>query len=364
MKSKEQLLITKDGIININFLSNNTQIFIIANYQINNTDYIISCNMNDLININCKFNQYNSINEIYKELLSFFNSKINNIEINYSEEILALQLNDFIKEETITLYLYKTLSVKRAFTTHNNKLIPITNNILNTSITNQINLNTDHSNYCSSNTLLPYIYVLLYILSITLIITLSLLCINYRDSSYSNEPSLIASRKEMTMISNWINPNYSFNYVLLYRASRDGDLSKDFHRYCDERGPTVTLVSSVDGWRFGGFTETNWTANSGPAFHESPKAFIFSLNLMKKYPPQSGRASILCKYAKGPTFGYGYDFSVENHSLSEESSCSAPTTFGNMNVNNEFCGGKKKFIAKEVEVYAVKVNGNDVLDLT
>ena len=242
--------------------------------------------------------------------------------------------------------------------------LSITNNVLNSGLTNYINLNTIYSNYYLSNTLFPHIYILVYIISIILMISLSLLCINYRDNSYFNEPSLIASRKEITMISNWINPKYSFKYSLLYRASRDGDLSKDFHRYCDERGPTVTLVSSVDGWRFGGFTETNWTANSGPAFRESPKAFIFSLNLMKKYPPQTNSSSILCKYSKGPTFGYGYDFSIENNSLSDESSCCAPTTFGNMNVNNEFCGGKKRFLAKEVEVYVVTENGNDVLDLT
>ena len=155
---------------------------------------------------------------------------------------------------------------------------------------------------------------------------------------------MIVSRKEITIISNWINPKYSFKYSLFYRASLDGDLSKDFHRYCEEKGPTITLVFSVDGWRLR-FIETNWTANSGPAFRESPNSFIFSLNLMKKYPPQTNSSSILCEYSKGPTFGYGYDFSIENNSLSDENSCCAPTTFGNMNVNNEFCG-------------------NDVLDLT
>ena len=323
---------------------NNTQIFIIANYQNNNNDFIISCNMNDLININSKFNHYNSINKIYKELLNFFNSKINKIEINYSEEILALQLKNFINEENITLYLYKILSVKKTFIIHNNELIPIINNVLNRCLTNYINLNTNYSNYYLSNTLFPHIYILVYIISIRLIISLSLLCINYKDNFYFNEPSLIVSRKEITIISNWINPKYSFKYSLFYRASLDGDLSKDFHRYCEEKGPTITLVFSVDGWRLR-FIETNWTANSGPAFRESPNSFIFSLNLMKKYPPQTNSSSILCEYSKGPTFGYGYDFSIENNSLSDENSCCAPTTFGNMNVNNEFCG-------------------NDVLDLT
>ena len=47
---------------------------------------------------------------------------------------------------------------------------------------------------------------------------------------------------------------------LLYRGSRDGWDAKDFHRLCDNQGPTVTLVKSSAGRISGGFTTVSWTS--------------------------------------------------------------------------------------------------------
>ena len=45
--------------------------------------------------------------------------------------------------------------------------------------------------------------------------------------------------------------------LLLYRASRDGWASTDFHDFCDKKGPTVTVIKSGNNI-FGGFTERSW----------------------------------------------------------------------------------------------------------
>jgi len=45
---------------------------------------------------------------------------------------------------------------------------------------------------------------------------------------------------------------------LLYRASRDGWGASDFHRMCDDKGATVTVVKSSDGYIFGGYTDVAW----------------------------------------------------------------------------------------------------------
>ena len=47
---------------------------------------------------------------------------------------------------------------------------------------------------------------------------------------------------------------------LIYRGSRDGWAAKDFHRLCDNQGPTVTLVESSAGRVCGGFTSVSWTS--------------------------------------------------------------------------------------------------------
>lgn len=39
---------------------------------------------------------------------------------------------------------------------------------------------------------------------------------------------------------------------LLYRATRDGFDAKDFHRVCDNQGPTITILRSKQRRLFGG----------------------------------------------------------------------------------------------------------------
>ena len=48
-----------------------------------------------------------------------------------------------------------------------------------------------------------------------------------------------------------------FRWQRCYQASRDGWGSKDFHRACDDVGPTVTLVKCGTNI-FGGFTDESW----------------------------------------------------------------------------------------------------------
>ena len=48
-----------------------------------------------------------------------------------------------------------------------------------------------------------------------------------------------------------------FGWQLCYRASDDGWSSLDFHRKCDDVGPTVTLVKCGDNI-FGGYTNESW----------------------------------------------------------------------------------------------------------
>jgi hypothetical protein len=40
----------------------------------------------------------------------------------------------------------------------------------------------------------------------------------------------------------------------LYRASEDGWKGIDFHRKCDNKGTTIVIAKTVDGYTVGGFT--------------------------------------------------------------------------------------------------------------
>ena len=56
----------------------------------------------------------------------------------------------------------------------------------------------------------------------------------------------------MKQLLNWINPNEKYKVNLLYDASIEENTNKDFHKYCDGKGATITLVESSKGKRFGG----------------------------------------------------------------------------------------------------------------
>ena len=50
-------------------------------------------------------------------------------------------------------------------------------------------------------------------------------------------------------------------FMLLYRASTDGDKAKIFHQKCDNHNMTLVLVETTKGVRFGGFTMKSWDGN-------------------------------------------------------------------------------------------------------
>jgi hypothetical protein len=46
---------------------------------------------------------------------------------------------------------------------------------------------------------------------------------------------------------------YDVKTELLYRASRDGWHATDYHRFCDDKGPTVSLIMTTKNVLCGGF---------------------------------------------------------------------------------------------------------------
>ena len=74
------------------------------------------------------------------------------------------------------------------------------------------------------------------------------------------EDSVILSSSQAQTLMNWLKNTPGFSNsdeLLLYRASRDGWASSNFHYCCDNKGPTVTVIKSGN-YIFGGFTEQSW----------------------------------------------------------------------------------------------------------
>ena len=76
--------------------------------------------------------------------------------------------------------------------------------------------------------------------------------------------SAILSLEQRETLTDWLKDtreSLSDDYVLLYRASRNGWAASNFHSCCDNKGPTVTLVKSGN-YIFGGYTAQSWQSLS------------------------------------------------------------------------------------------------------
>ena len=85
------------------------------------------------------------------------------------------------------------------------------------------------------------------------------------------------------MILNSINkgPNINLKVKLLYTPTLEENSWRDFHHHCDEKGPTIILYKSLQGRRFGGYTNVNLDLKNKD--YNDSHAFLFSLDNKKVY---------------------------------------------------------------------------------
>ena len=119
---------------------------------------------------------------------------------------------------------------------------------------------------------------------------------------------IIKNKDEVKQLLNWINPDEIYHVKLLYDASLEENINKDFHKKCDGKGATITLVESSKRKRFGGYTRISWNNNIKTYMNDS-SSFLFNLDNNKKYKVIRPEYAIYGKDDYGPHFGYGNDFS-------------------------------------------------------
>jgi hypothetical protein len=98
-------------------------------------------------------------------------------------------------------------------------------------------------------------------------------------------------------------------WSLLYRGTRDGFGSRDFHSKCDGHANTLTIFKAKgSGFIFGGYTEAEWDCSN--EWKSDANAFIFSLTNKDNKPlkmnidPDDNHHAIYCHSDDGPQFGY------------------------------------------------------------
>ena len=161
------------------------------------------------------------------------------------------------------------------------------------------------------------------------------------------------------LIIKWIEEKINkkcLDFKLIFSMNKHGDKCENFHECCDNQGPTLVLIQTMNNKIFGGFTPLNWKSSEDKIIDPKNQTFIFSLDLNKKYNLLNiNKQAIKTSNNYGPNFGND-DIQLKKN-LREgvcyaDSSCSFIVTGG-----TELTGGKgtqENFETYECEVYKVK----------
>ena len=119
-------------------------------------------------------------------------------------------------------------------------------------------------------------------------------------------------------------------YELLYRGSRDGSLSKNFHEKCDNQGPTLILYRNDKESIFGGYSSISWT-NEGN-YKKAPDCFIFTLNNIHntepyKFQVKNENEGVYHNINDGPTFGSHCDIYIRDDFKNKDSKSDFPCRY-------------------------------------
>jgi len=125
------------------------------------------------------------------------------------------------------------------------------------------------------------------------------------------DSSIVSAAQQISFLALIGFENKSFS--LLWRGSRDGFDAATFHRLCDGKANTVTVIKNTNGFIFGGFTSIPWSS-SDDEYKSDNTAFLYSLNNRSNTPfklkVKSSQYAVNHSPSYGPSFGGGYDLCV------------------------------------------------------
>ena len=140
-------------------------------------------------------------------------------------------------------------------------------------------------------------------------------------------------------------------FMLIYRASTDGDKAKIFHQKCDKHNMTLVLVETTKGVRFGGFTTKTWDGNCLKKIDN--EAFVFSFDKRKSYDVMKNEYAIGAYPKFGPVF-FGCQIRIYDEFFTKGgTTCNRGLNYKTKE-DYELNNGEQRYIVKEIEVYNIE----------
>ena len=156
----------------------------------------------------------------------------------------------------------------------------------------------------------------------------------------------------------------SMKTKLLFRASEHDYDWKEFHKHCENKGPTVTIIHNEYDRVFGGYVTKSWSHYSKTYYEqvEDPTAFLFGIRPQVIYIPfkdkEEDSRAILMADEMGPMFGGGVDIALENKCNTSRNWASSSTfefNFIEIAGGDDGGGGVSEWIAKDYEVFEILI---------
>lgn len=160
---------------------------------------------------------------------------------------------------------------------------------------------------------------------------------------------IIKTSEQYNLICDWIDKNKSFKFQMLYKGTLDGDTNEIFHKKCDNQGPTLSIIESTDGQKFGGYASKSWNINNIRDIPDS-ESFLFNINNKRKYCVSNNKGLMgdyICDFG-GENF---HELWIRDNYFTSEGGCDNGKGYNF--TNYELSGGKNTFKIKELEIYKV-----------
>ena len=148
------------------------------------------------------------------------------------------------------------------------------------------------------------------------------------------------------------NFHYKKIFMLLYKATRDGCLAKDFHNKVDNIGPLLIIIETTNNEIFGAFTSVAWSSKND--FVEDSEAFLFCNN--NKYNVINKIYACLHDEKFGPFFGDKALVITDNCLNNKDNFTDCEDQIYNFDNNTNLLNEEKNsfFQVKDYEVYHYK----------
>ena len=157
---------------------------------------------------------------------------------------------------------------------------------------------------------------------------------------------------------NYNNVNYEnklqFSIIILFDSSLNGDSAYEFHKKCDLKYNTISIIETTSGHRFGGYTSECFESPNEYFDKKDNLSFVFSLDKMKIYDVIKGKYAISCDKNYGPYFRDDHICIVDEFLTKESGTCIKGKGF-NTTKNYELNSGKKYFTIKRLQVFQIKI---------